>query len=160
MQNNIAQLIGKLLIEQESTLSVAESCTGGRISHMLTVIPGASKYYLGSVTSYSASIKQKVLSVPEAMIRDFGVVSKEVAEAMAEGVKRLFGSDYSVATTGLAGPGGDGNLSEGTVWIAVSGPVKTISFCKQFDCGRARNIENFAISALEGLFQMIKEENS
>lgn len=127
---------------------------------MIASVPGASKYYLGSVTSYAIPIKQKILSVPEATIRDFGVVSKEVAEAMAEGVKRLFGSDYSVATTGLAGPGGDGNLSEGTVWIAVSGPGKTISFCKQFDCGRALNIENFAISALEGLFQMINEEIS
>ena len=84
------------------TLSVAESCTGGQISHLLTSVSGSSAYYLGSVTSYAVSVKEKVLGVPSSTIRDKGVVSAEVASAMAEGVRDLTGSTFAVSTTGLA----------------------------------------------------------
>lgn len=131
------------------TLSAAESCTGGMISHLITTIPGSSEYYLGSVTSYAVAVKEKVLGVPDETIRNNGVVSSEVAEAMAEGVRKLTGSTYSVATTGLAGPGGDDFNPEGTVWIGISGPMGAISKKFEFHSGRKRNIDRFAATALD-----------
>lgn len=151
----VQERISKLLKNSGLTLSAAESCTGGRISHLIASVPGASEYYLGSVTSYAISVKEYVLKVPSATIRKNGVVSSEVAASMAEGVRRLTGSTFSVSTTGLAGPGGDGIIPEGTVWIGVSSPEKTLTFKVNFDLGRQQNIEHFAISALEELEKLI-----
>lgn len=143
--------LGKLLKEKGATVSCAESCTGGMIAHMFTTVPGSSAYFLGSVTSYAVSVKESVLGVPSSVIQEHGVVSSQVAAAMAEGVRRVTGSDYSVSTTGLAGPGGDQFNPEGTVWIAVSGPrgTRTVKYC--YHNGRARNIERFAASSLNFL---------
>lgn len=144
-------VLGKLLKERGATVSCAESCTGGMIAHMFTTVPGSSAYFLGSVTSYAVSVKESVLGVPSSVIQEHGVVSSQVAAAMAEGVRRVTGSDYSVSTTGLAGPGGDQFNPEGTVWIGVSGPygTRTIKYCYHND--RARNIERFAASSLNFL---------
>ena len=109
-QNRIASL----LKGSGRTLSAAESCTGGQISHLITTVSGSSEYYLGSVTSYAVAVKEKVLGVPAATVREHGVVSSEVAAAMAEGVRALTGSTFAVATTGLA-EGGDERYPEGTV---------------------------------------------
>ena len=133
------------------TLSVAESCTGGKISSLITSVPGSSEYYLGSVTSYAIPIKEKILGVPEAVINEYGVVSSEVAAAMAEGVRKVTGSDYAVATTGLAGPGGDERNPVGTVWIGVAGPHGTKTVTKVYKNDRKRNIERFAAAALNEL---------
>ncbi len=144
-------VLGKLLKERGATVSCAESCTGGMIAHMFTTVPGSSAYFLGSVTSYAVSVKESVLGVPSSVIQEHGVVSSQVAAAMAEGVRRVTGSDYSVSTTGLAGPGGDQFNPEGTVWIGVCGPngTRTIKYCYHND--RARNIERFAASSLNFL---------
>ena len=149
--------LGKLLKERGATVSAAESCTGGEIAHLFTSVAGSSAYFLGSVTSYAISVKESVLGVPSAVIKEHGVVSSQVAAAMAEGVRRVTGSDYSVATTGLAGPGGDEFNPEGTVWIGVSGPrgTRTVKYCYKND--RARNIERFAASALNFLRLYIQE---
>lgn len=143
--------LGKLLLERGKTVSCAESCTGGEIAHMFTTVAGSSAYFLGSVTSYAVSVKEKVLGVDPGIIERHGVVSSEVAAAMAEGVRRLTGSDYAVSTTGLSGPSGDGINPVGTVWVGVSGPrgTRTQKFCFQND--RKRNIERFAASALNFL---------
>jgi nicotinamide-nucleotide amidase len=151
--------IGNLLKASGKTLAVAESCTGGEISHLVTTVPGSSSYYLGSVTSYAISVKEKILGVPSATIREHGVVSSEVAAAMADGVRRALGSDYSVATTGLAGPGGDEHNPEGTVWIGVSGPHGTVTARYQYKNDRKRNIERFAATALDMLRRYIEEDN-
>lgn len=143
--------IGRMLKGAGKTLSAAESCTGGEISHLITTVAGSSAYYLGSVTSYAIEVKEKVLGVPSETIEKYGVVSSEVAAAMAEGVRRLTGSDYSLATTGLAGPGGDEKNPVGTVWIAVSGPAGTRTICRNYKNDRKRNIERFAASALDFL---------
>lgn len=150
------QEIKKLLKGSGETLSAAESCTGGMISHLLTTVPGSSEYYLGSVTSYAISVKEKVLDVDARIIEEKGVVSSEVAAAMAEGVRALTGSTYAVSTTGLAGPGGDEKNPEGTVWIGVAGPGKTLTFCKHCEGSREENIENFAQIALKELSKLIK----
>ena len=151
----LESVIGKLLRGTGKTLSAAESCTGGMISHLLTTIPGSSEYYLGSVTSYAIAVKENVLGVPSETIKAHGVVSSEVAAAMAEGVRRVTGSTYSVSTTGLAGPGGDDRNPEGTVWVAVSGPHGTLTRRFQYHNDRKRNIERFAASALDLLRRYI-----
>ena len=150
--------IGKILKERGETVSCAESCTGGEIAHLFTSVSGSSAYFLGSVTSYAVSVKEKVLGVPASVIEEHGVVSSEVAAAMANGVRLLTGSTYSVATTGLAGPAGDKFNPVGTVWIGVSGPrgTRTVKYCYKND--RARNIERFAASALNFLRLYIENQ--
>ena len=150
--------VGRLLKASGRTLSVAESCTGGMISHLITSVPGASAYYLGSVTSYAVSVKERVLGVPAEIVERYGVVSGEVAAAMAEGVRRVTGSDYAVATTGLAGPDGDEFNPVGTVWIGVAGPGGTKSVRRLFKNDRKRNIERFASAALDALRLMLLED--
>ena len=112
MKETVQNRIARQLKASGATLSAAESCTGGQISHLLTTVSGSSAWYLGSVTSYAIPVKEKVLGVPGTLIEENGVVSSEVAGAMAEGVRRLMGSTYAVATTGLA-EGGDERYPEG-----------------------------------------------
>ena len=152
--------VGRILKEHGLTLSCAESCTGGEIAHLITSVAGSSAYFLGSVTSYAVSVKESVLGVPSDIIGNCGVVSSEVAAAMAEGVRRLTGSDYAVATTGLAGPSGDEFNPVGTVWIGAAGPrgTKTVKYVYKND--RKRNIERFAASALNFLRLFLLEDLS
>ena len=145
----LESVIGKLLRGTGKTLSAAESCTGGMIAHLITTIPGSSEYFLGSVTSYAIAVKESVLKVEPSIIEEHGVVSSEVAAAMAQGVRKLTGCTYSVATTGLAGPGGDDRNPEGTVWVGVSGPHGTLTRRFQYHNDRKRNIERFSASALD-----------
>lgn len=148
-------VIGRTLASRNQTLSVAESCTGGLIASLLTAVPGASKYFYGSVTSYDNSIKKNVLGVPEEILNEKGAVSRECAEAMAMGVKRLMNTDFSIATTGIAGPdGGTRDKPVGTVWMAVAftdpqtGKETVISEMRQFASDREHNIQRFASYAL------------
>ena len=151
--------VGRLLKASGRTLSAAESCTGGMISHLITSVPGSSAYYLGSVTSYAVSVKEKILGVPAETVEKHGVVSSEVAAAMAEGVRRVTGSDYAVSTTGLAGPDGDEFNPVGTVWIGVAGPRGTKTVKRLFKNDRKRNIERFAASALDLLRLTLLEDS-
>lgn len=153
---SLEQVIGERLKALGATLSAAESCTGGEIAHLITTVPGSSAYFLGSVTSYAPEVKVKVLGVSADTIKNKGIVSSEVASEMALGVKKLTGSDYSVATTGYAGPGGGDSVNpEGTVWVAVATPegIFTRKFCYRND--RKRNIQRFAASALYFLLRSI-----
>ena len=147
--------IGRLLKGSGKTLSAAESCTGGEIAHLITTVPGASEYFLGSVTSYAPSVKNRVLGVSMETIETCGIVSSEVAAAMAEGVRKLTGSTYAVATTGWADAYGDEHEPAGTVWVGIAGPggTKTSKFNYRND--RNRNIERFSASALNELRKMI-----
>ena len=149
--DTLENAVGALFRGSGMTLSAAESCTGGKISSLITSVPGASEYYLGSVTSYAIPVKEKVLGVPEATINEYGVVSSEVAAAMAEGARNLTGSTYAVSTTGLAGPGGDEHNPVGTVWIGIAGPNGTKTVKKVYKNDRKRNIERFAAAALDEL---------
>lgn len=152
-------LIGRMLAESGKTLSAAESCTGGLISELMTSVSGASAYYLGSVTSYANTVKTGVLQVPEEIIAEHGAVSSECVAAMAEGVRRLTGSDFSVATSGIAGPGGGSDEKPvGLVWIAVSSEKGTETFSHVFRNDRKGNIERFAASALNHLRKKLLEE--
>ena len=153
--STLEEALGAIFKANGLTVSCAESCTGGEIAHLFTSVPGSSNYFLGSVTSYAISVKEKVLGVPADTIRENGVVSSEVVAAMAEGVRRLTGSDYAVATTGLAGPSGDENNPVGTVWIGAAGPHGTQTVRLQFRHDRKRNIERFAASALDFLRRFV-----
>lgn len=151
--------IGRMLTRSGRTLSTAESCTGGMISSLITSVPGSSAYFLGSVTSYANSVKTGVLSVPEEIIEKYGAVSSECVAAMAEGVRKLTGSDYSVATSGIAGPGGGSDEKPvGLVWIGVSSANGTETFKAVFKSNRKRNIERFASTALNYLRVKIVNE--
>ncbi|MBR4817480.1 MAG: CinA family nicotinamide mononucleotide deamidase-related protein [Bacteroidales bacterium] len=147
--------IGRLLRGSGKTLSIAESCTGGEIAHLITTVPGASEYFLGSVTSYAPSVKNRVLGVPMETIESFGIVSSEVAAAMAEGVRKLTGSTYAVATTGWADAYGDEHEPAGTVWVGIAGPEGTKTARFNYRNDRNRNIERFSASALNELRKMI-----
>lgn len=157
MKKPVQYRIAEILKAKSETLSAAESCTGGYISHLVTMVSGSSSYYLGSVTSYAIKIKERVLGVPAETIDKNGVVSSEVAAAMAEGVRALTGSTWSVATTGLA-EGGDERYPEGTVWIGVSGPNGTKTRIYHCNLGRKANIRRFARVALETMEDYITKE--
>lgn len=157
--DTLQECIGRMLISHGKTVSAAESCTGGTISAMFTGIPGSSGFYLGSVTSYANSVKQDVLGVPEDVIATHGAVSSECVAAMAEGVRKLTGSDFSVATSGIAGPGGGSEEKPvGLVWIGVSSQMGTETLKMTFRGDRKRNIERFASSALDTLRKKIIRE--
>ncbi len=147
--------IGRLLRGSGKTLSAAESCTGGEIAHLITTVPGASEYFLGSVTSYAPSVKNRVLGVPMETIDSCGIVSSEVAAAMAEGVRKLTGSTYAVATTGWADAYGDEHEPAGTVWVGIAGPEGTKTARFNYRNDRKRNIERFSASALNELRKTI-----
>lgn len=158
-EDTLEDCIGRMLSGAGKTVSVAESCTGGTISALFTSVPGASEYYLGSVTSYANEIKINVLGVPAEIIAENGAVSSECVAAMAEGVRKLTGSDYSVATSGIAGPGGgSAEKPVGLVWIGVSSDKGTETFSMVFRNDRKRNIERFASSALNILREKLVNE--
>lgn len=157
--DTLENCIGKLLTRHGKTISTAESCTGGLVASMITSVPGASGYFLGSVVSYANSVKQGVLGVSEDILKNHGAVSSECVGAMAEGVRRLTGTDFAVATSGIAGPGGGSDEKPvGLVWIGVSSEAGTETFRLVFNSDRKRNIERFASSALYKIFKKLEKE--
>ena len=157
--DTLQECIGRLLASAGKTVSVAESCTGGMISALLTSVAGSSEYYLGSVTSYANSVKTGVLGVPAEIIEKHGAVSNECVAAMAEGVRSLTGSDFAVATSGIAGPGGGSkDKPVGTVCIGVSSINGTKTYRMTFKGDRHRNIERFTANALNLLRTTIVNE--
>ena len=124
--SGVEQVVGRLLAARDQHLATAESCTGGMIGERLTSVPGSSAWYVGGVVSYSDAVKQAALGVSPDLLRDHGAVSASVAEAMAEGACERLGCDWSVAVTGIAGPGGGTDAKPvGLVFVAVRGPEGT-----------------------------------
>jgi len=150
--DTMAGIIGKLLVEQKMTLSVAESCTGGYIAHSITSNPGSSAYFSGGVVAYSDKLKINVLGVDRNLISERGAVSKDVVEAMAIGARQVLNTNYAIATSGIAGPdGGTPEKPVGTVWIAVAGPGTITSKMYNFANNRERNIIRSSVTALNML---------
>jgi nicotinamide-nucleotide amidase len=116
------EIVDQLRLRGE-TLAVAESLTGGGVGVAITAVPGASDVFIGGITAYKPEVKETFLKVPRSMIVDFGVVSEEVAVAMADGVRELFGATWAISTTGVAGPGPADGQKAGTVWVAIRGPI-------------------------------------
>jgi nicotinamide-nucleotide amidase len=157
----IEKVILDLMETKKLTLSLAESCTGGYISHLITQHAGSSKVFLGAAVSYSNQLKMSMLGVAEHSLSQFGAVSEEIVIEMAKGAQLKYNSDYSISVSGIAGPdGGSAQKPVGTVWIAVSGKNKIITKKYTFGNKRAQNIERASISALTLLFKLLKEEQA
>jgi nicotinamide-nucleotide amidase len=123
----IEQVVVRLLTEKKKTLALAESCTGGGIANRVTNVPGASAIFLGAVVSYANDAKEKFLGVRAETLQRHGAVSEAVAREMAEGAREKFGADYAIAVTGIAGPtGGSAEKPVGTVFIALTGAFGTV----------------------------------
>jgi nicotinamide-nucleotide amidase len=156
----IEVVLGRLLTQQNKTLATAESCTGGKIAQTLTAVPGASKYFKGSVVSYDTTVKIEVLGLPESLIEEHTVVSAAVASAMALSVKRIMKTDYAIATTGNAGPTKEeGDAEVGTVFIALATPNEVI--VEEFNFGQPRDkvIDRAVVKSLEILQkEILKKE--
>lgn len=149
-------ITGKLLAENNMKLATAESCTGGNIAHILTTVPGSSAYFSGGIVAYSNEIKVNLLGVSASDLSAYGAVSKQVAEQMAEGIKKITGADIAVATTGIAGPsGGTVEKPVGTVWIAVNCKNQTSSREFKFNGTRQIIIERTTQAALLMVGEML-----
>ena len=155
----LEEAIGKLLLSQNATLSTAESCTGGNIAHLITRIAGSSAYFLGSVVSYANSAKLNILKVKSETLSNFGAVSEETVIEMALGVQKLTGSDFAVSTSGIAGPGGGTpEKPVGTIWIAVTNGIQTVTKKLSLGNDRLYNIGYTSKAALNLLrIQILKE---
>ncbi|GAB2620916.1 competence/damage-inducible protein A [Emticicia sediminis] len=148
--------IGKELKKQGLTVSAAESCTGGYISHMFTKVAGSSAYFMGSVVSYDNSVKINVLGVNAETIAQHGAVSEETVTQMAEGARKLMKTDFAIATSGIAGPdGGTPEKPVGTLWIACAMEGRTIAKKVQMANQRDTNIQYGSVVALNLLRKMM-----
>ncbi|NQU53840.1 MAG: CinA family nicotinamide mononucleotide deamidase-related protein, partial [Bacteroidetes bacterium] len=155
----MAEVIGRMLKAKGKMLAVAESCTGGYISHLITSVAGSSEFFNGSVTAYSNKVKENLLGVKNGTLIEFGAVSEQVAKEMALGAKQVLNSDYAIATTGIAGPtGGTDEKPVGTVWIAVAGKNKVFARKFVFGDNRERNIIRSSQTALQILRRVILKE--
>jgi len=152
-ENTIESEIGKILKKLGKTVSTAESLTGGLISSRISSVPGASLYYKGSIVAYDTHIKKTILSVDDELIKKYSVVSKEVADSMAKNVKKIFNSDYSISTTGNAGPEkGDSDKKIGTINISIASPAEIKNYEFNFGKNREKNIKKSVNKALELFF--------
>ena len=152
-QSSIEQIIGNQLVKLGKTLSVAESCTGGKIAENITAYDGASAYFKGGIVAYATETKIDILKVDPKLISQHSVVSSEVAEAMAQNVRKVFNSGYGIATTGNAGPSkGDSDAEIGTVCIAIATPNGV--FSQEFNFGKQRlRVVQKAVTMAFTLFQ-------
>jgi nicotinamide-nucleotide amidase len=148
-----AQSIIEILTSRGQTLAVAESLTGGGLGFALTQVPGASAVFLGGIISYTTEVKVRELSVGQSIIDQYKVVSEEVAIEMAEGAKSKFATTWAISTTGVAGPGDYQGVREGTVWIAIRGPINQ-TLTLTLDGGRD-GVRQGAISSAIGTFARI-----
>ena len=142
--------------EKKQTLAVAESFTGGQIARQLVALPGASAYFRGGIVAYATEIKETVLEVPQALVKNHSVVSEAVALAMAQNARKRMGSDFAIATTGNAGPDkGDSPEEVGTVFIAIATPDKAFAQSFQMGANRERITQKSVNKALEMIYQEI-----
>jgi nicotinamide-nucleotide amidase len=155
----LEQAIAKLLLENNATLSTAESCTGGYLAHTITANAGSSAYYLGSVISYSNEVKMDLLGVKKETLESYGAVSEETVIQMAEGARKVLKSTYALATSGIAGPdGGTEEKPVGTIWLACAGPEGTVARKILSTKTRLVNIQYGSKAALNLLRKMILKE--
>jgi nicotinamide-nucleotide amidase len=140
--DELETVIGTLLMNSNATIGTAESCTGGYVANQITSIAGSSRYYQGSVVSYSNDVKMNVLGVSRETLEAYGAVSEQTAREMAEGARRLLNTTFAISTTGIAGPdGGTEEKPVGTVWIACATPEETFTQLLTLRNNRKINIE-------------------
>lgn len=159
MNRDILEVIKKvheLFKKKKLTLSVAESCTGGLISHYITILPGASSFFETGVVSYSVETKKKLLGISGRIISKYGVVSEETARQMAEKVRLLTGTSYSLSTTGILGPDVLEGKEKGLIYIAVSRKGQTFTKKLRLKGSREGNKEKASLSALKFLIDVVE----
>ena len=155
---SIQKIIGKQLVEKGLTVSTAESCTGGGIAARLTSVAGSSAYVRGGVVAYQNDVKVDLLGVDASTINKYGVVSEETVLEMAKGAMKSLKTDCSMATTGIAGPGGaEPGKPVGTIWIAAAWGDRIITMKQEGDEGRCKNIERAIQNALKMLSEILKK---
>ena len=155
---SIQKIIGKQLVEKGLTVSTAESCTGGGIAARLTSVAGSSAYVRGGVVAYQNDVKVDLLGVDAGTINKYGVVSEETVLEMAKGAMKSLKTDCSMATTGIAGPGGaEPGKPVGTIWIAAAWGDRIITMKQEGDEGRRKNIERAIQNALKMLSEILKK---
>lgn len=148
-------LAGRLLIAANLTVSTAESCTGGLLSHVLTGVSGSSSYFIGGIVAYSNRIKEHILGVKPETLNTFGAVSQETAKEMAEGVRRKFETDIGLSSTGIAGPtGGTPEKPVGLVWVGLSTAEGTAAY----ECHFIANREGVKQLTVEKLLHLLIKE--
>ena len=152
----LEKVVGKILLQKNQSLGLAESCTGGYISHLMTSIPGSSAYFKGSVVSYANETKENVLAVPATTLQTEGAVSEATVKAMVSGALTSLHTDYALAVSGIMGPdGGTEEKPVGTVWVAAGNKEKTETIQLNLRFDRKRNIEMTAMHALNFLRKFI-----
>ena len=159
-KDRIEQRVGDLLRKNKSTVATAESCTGGYLAHLISSVPGCSKYFRGSVLAYDNKIKQDILGVKQESLKEYGAVSEQVVKEMAMSVKQMMGVDYALSTSGIAGPsGGSEEKPVGTVWAAIAGPngVKAVKY--QLGVERLSNIKRSASAVLLDFLHQLESDD-
>jgi len=151
------EVVGQIMKDTNSTLSVAESCTGGNIAKMLTSVSGSSSYFKGSVVAYSKAIKEDILGVKAETISKYGVVSEEVVREMAQCSQNLFSSDFAISTSGLAELNDSEGVKGGTICIAVATPLNVYSQTVAYNTGRDTNIVRASNAALNFLISVAEK---
>ncbi|GGZ26341.1 CinA-like protein [Echinicola pacifica] len=158
-QDTLEEAVGRLLKSEGKTVSLAESCTGGYIAHLLTSIPGSSSYFNGAIVPYHNQFKESLVDVSSQTLRQYGAVSEETVAEMANGARKRFQSDYGVASSGIAGPaGGSKDKPVGTVWIAIASADGLVTRKLQLAYDRQLNIEHTATAVLNLLRKVIKKQ--
>ena len=154
----LQEIIGGVFRAEKLTISTAESLTSGALASRITSVPGASEYFIGSVIAYANDVKVHQLGVSENVLKSAGAVSGEVVKQMAIGAQNIFGTDYAISTSGIAGPGGGTDEKPvGTVWIAIAGPKGVVTEQFQMGKGRDRVVEKTIFSALNLLIQLVNQ---
>ena len=152
----IEEIAARMLTERRQTVATAESCTGGNIARLLTSISGSSAYFKGSVVAYDNEIKKKILQVNPNDLQQYGAVSEQTVKQMAANVRQLMGTDFGMATSGIAGPtGGTPEKPVGTIWIAVASASQTLAKLLHYGNNRENNIQRTSTAALNLLREMM-----
>lgn len=157
--DSLPLVVGRILKQRRKTVSTAESCTGGYLAHQITSVAGSSAYYTGSIISYDNRIKTDELGIDLQILQNDGAVSKACVEQMAQHIRKKFNTDYSIATSGIAGPdGGTPDKPVGTVWVAVCSANDCTSMLYNMGDHRERTIQRTALQALDMLRKMLLKE--
>lgn len=157
-EEKLEEKVGELLRRKKLTIATAESCTGGYLAHMLTSVAGSSDYFKGSIISYTNEIKEQILDISADLLKEKGAVNEEVVRQMARNVRKKFGSDLAIATTGYAGPeGGDEVFPVGSIWIAIASENGVNTKLLRFGNKRSHNIKVSSIVCLGRLLKEIQD---
>jgi nicotinamide-nucleotide amidase len=153
----ISREISQLLWESEKTVSTAESCTGGRVAESIIAVPGASKYFKGGIICYVNEVKERLLGVSHELLEEKTAVCEDVAVEMVKGACKALQTDYAIAVTGIAGPGGGSkDIPVGTIWIACGSEDKVVTCKVQEDHGRDINLAIATNKAIQMFCDFLK----